>query len=145
MTTTTIEVMGLEGTIAAFLRLEDKLTKLKPLWEVFGKEFYSEEKSLFAEAPWKPLSPAYAKRKQQKYGDKGILRATDRLYNSLTEQGVEGNVHRVRDDGAEFGSSVPYGIFHKETRDPIAEPDEERYGTLAGEYVMEMIREAGFS
>lgn len=141
---TTIEIIGVPGSLTAFLKLEEKMTRLKPLLEIFGGEFYREEKGLFAQQPWKPLSPEYAKRKAEKYGDKPILRATDTLWRSLTEKGTAGNVHRVTDDGAEFGSAVPYGVFHVETRNPMAEPDEERYATLAGEYATKMAREAGF-
>jgi hypothetical protein len=110
-----------------------------------GQEFYGQEKKLFDLAPWKPLSPAYAKRKQAKYGDKPILRATDTLFRSLTAQGAEGNIHRIGNDSAEFGSSVPYGPFHASTRNPLAEPDVERYETIAGEYMQKLARDAGFS
>lgn len=135
----------MQGSLTAFLRLEDKLTRLRPLLEIFGEEFYAEEGRLFARQPWKPLSAAYAKRKQEKFGDKPILRATDTLYRSLTEKGAAGNIHRVTDSEADYGSVVPYGVFHVDTRNPMAEPDEERYGTLAGEYVTEMVKEAGFN
>lgn len=145
MTTVHVEIIGLDRTLTGFQRLEGALTKLKPLWERFGEEFYSEEKTLFDLAPWKPLTPAYAEWKRRKYGDKPILRATDALWNSLTEQGAEGNVHRVRDEGAEFGSAVPYGVFHRESRPPLAEPDEDKYSTIAGQYVAEMIGAAGFN
>jgi hypothetical protein len=67
------------------------------------------------------------------------------LYNSLTQRGSEGNVHSVRDDGADFGSVVPYGVFHVPTRNPLVEPDEDRYDAIAGEYVEEAIKQAGFS
>lgn len=145
MTTITIELVGLDRVQSGFTRIETGLTRLKPLFEEFGKEFYLEEKTLFDLAPWKPLSPAYAEQKRKKYGDKPILRATDRLYLSLTEQGTEGNVHRVGDQEAEFGSMVPYGVFHRPTRDPMAEPDEDRYAMIAGQYVAEIVKEAGFN
>lgn len=145
MTTIRIEIVGLDRALSGFGQLDEKLTKLKPLMQRFAKEFYSEEKSLFDAAPWKPLSPAYAERKRKKYGDKPILRATDRLWRSLTEEGTEGNIHRIRDDGADLGSGVPYGIFHQYSRPPIAEPDEGKYTSLAEEYVREMIKQSGFN
>lgn len=147
MTTITIELVGLEKSIAGFQNLESRLTRLKPLMEIFGREFYAEETALFDRAPWTPLKPETEARKAKLYGGPSrILIATGTLFRSLTQQGAEGNVHRVSDDGAEFGSSVSYGIFHVPTRNPIVDPpDEERYSTLAGEYVAEMVKDSGFN
>jgi phage gpG-like protein len=145
MTTINIDIQGLSRLHSGLSQVERGLTSLRSLWDRFAKEFYSEEKKLFAAAPWKPLTPAYEKRKRAKYGDKPILQATGRLLGSLTEQGAEGNVHRVDDQSAEFGSAVPYGVFHHESRPPLAEPDEDRYGTLAGEYVAGIAKAAGFA
>jgi len=142
--TITIELVGLDKSLAGFQRLE--ATRFKPLMERFGQEFYSQEQSLFDRAPWTPLKPETEVRKAKMYGGPSrILIATGTLFRSLTKQGAEGNVHRVSDDGAEFGSAVSYGIFHVDTRNPIAEPDEEKYTTIAGEYVAEMVKEAGFN
>lgn len=146
MITVTIDLVGLEKVSAGFGLLESRFTRLAPLMELFGKEFYAEESSWFESAPWTPLKPETEARKAKLYGGPSrILVATGTLLGSLTKQGAAGNVHRVSDDGAEFGSSVSYGIFHVPTRNPLAEPDEERYATIAGEYAAETIREAGFS
>jgi hypothetical protein len=145
VTTIGVEILGLDRLRAGLDKIEQGVTVLRPLWERMGQEFYGQEKKLFDLAPWKPLSPDYAKRKRAKYGDKPILRATDTLFRSLTAQGTEGNVHRVGNDQAEFGSSVSHGIFHAESRPPLAEPDVERYDTIAGEYAAKLVREAGFS
>lgn len=141
-TTIRMELVGVDQAQSRLIRVEGGLTRLRPLFELFGKERYLEQKSLFDLAPWKPLSPEYAERKRKDVGDKGILRYSDRLFLSLTQQGSEGNIHRVDDNSAEFGSNVPYGIFHRETRDPMAEPDVDRYMTIAGQYVLEVVREA---
>lgn len=145
MTVIHTQVVGLERLLTGFNTVEQGLTRLRGLFEKFGQEFYSQEIKLFALAPWKPLTPAYAKLKRAKYGDKPVLRATDRLWRSLTQKGSEGNVHRISDDGAEFGSAVPYGVFHHESRPPLAEPDEERYSTIAGEYAVKLAEQAGFN
>lgn len=140
-----IELHGLRESLAGFTNLEERLTKLKPLWERFEDEFHTEEKSLFERAPWTPLKPETEARKAKLYGGPSrILIASGRLFRSLTEEGSEGNISRISDDGAEFGSEVPYGVFHEDTRNPLVEPDEEKYNTIAGEYVAEMIKEAGF-
>jgi phage gpG-like protein len=140
----TIELTGLSELLAGVQKLESNLTRLKPLMEQFGQEFHSEEQSLFDRAPWTPLKlETIARKTQLGYADPSrILVATGRLLGSLTQQGAEGNVHRVSDDGAEFGSTVSYGIFHVPTRNPMVEPDEERYSTIAGEYAVEMVKEA---
>lgn len=131
--------------------VEKSLDSLKPLWEQFGKEFYAEETALFDAQPWAPLSPAYAKQKAELVGSKPILRFTDHLFQSFTRQGAESNVHRVNDLDAEFGSSDPKAMFHffgtsrMPSRPPLAEPNEERYATIAGEYVGELMKSAGFN
>lgn len=146
MTTITIEVVGVEKALAGFTRLESSLTRLRPLMEIFGREFYAQETTLFETAPWTPLKPETEARKAKLYGGPSrILIATGTLFRSLTKQGADGNIHRVDDDGAEFGSDVPYGIFHVPTRNPMVEPDKERYATLAGEYAAEMVKDAGFN
>lgn len=146
-----IETVNLSQVDAKFAALDRGIETLKPLWERFGKEFYSQETALFEAQPWAPLSPAYAAKKQETYGDKTILRATDALFRSLTEQGATGNIHRVNDLDAEFGSSDFKAMLHFKgtsrmpARDPLAEPNVDRYETIAGSYVEEIVRNAGFN
>lgn len=146
-----IEISNLPQVDAHLARLSQGVEVLKPLWERFGKEFYSQEESLFNKAPWKPLSPAYAERKRQEFGSKSILRATDVLFTSLTRQGATGNIHRVDDMSAEFGSNDFKAMFHQfgtarmPARPPLAEPDIDRYDSLASVYLDEIIKKAGFN
>jgi hypothetical protein len=136
---------GVDRVLLRFDRIERGLSDLSPFWEKFGEQRHTEEKQLFDAAPWPALTPAYAERKRKIFGDKPILRATDTLFKSLTEKGSPGNVHRVSSLTAEFGSAVSYGVFHIPKRDPRAEPNMDRYQTLAEEQLNEMIREAGFN
>ncbi len=146
-----IEIVGAERVLAGFAHVAEGMTRLAPLFERYGEEFYREEVSLFAAAPWTPLSEGYQERKSVAFPDKPILRATDRLFKSLTEQDAEGNIHRVSDQGAEFGSSVFYGIIHHEGIAPqperrlLAELQMEKYDSLAAEYMMEIAEAAGFA
>lgn len=146
-----VEISNLPEVDAHFARLSEGIETLKPLWERFGKEFYSQEVSLFSKAPWTPLSPAYAERKRKEFGNKPILRATDVLFKSLTQQGVAGNIHRVEDMTAEFGSNDFKAMFHQSgtsrmpARPPLAAPDVDRYESLASVYLEEMIKKAGFN
>lgn len=146
-----IEIVNLPYVFAGFNEVDHGLTSMKPLWGRFGEERYEEERAWFDAEPWVALSPAYAQKKQEIFGDKPILRATDALFTSFTEQGATGNIHRINDLDAEFGSSDPKAMFHHTgtsrmpARDPLAEPNEERYETIAGEYLGEIVSSAGFN
>lgn len=146
-----VDIINLPQVDTQFAALDRGIGTLKPLWERFGNEFYQQEVSLFDAQPWTPLSPAYAAKKQEIYGDKPILRATDALFRSLTEQGATGNIHRINDLDAEFGSNDPKAMFHSKgtsrmpARDPLAEPDVDKYETIAGEYLEEIVSKAGFN
>lgn len=142
------EFSDLNRVFSRLRQYEQGLESLTPLWELFGREFYRQETDLFARAPWAPLSPTYAKQKQQQFGSKPLLRATDDLFKSFTQQGATGNIHQVRALSAVFGSSDPKAGFHRAgtnrmpARDPLAEPNVDRYATIAGEYLAEMIARA---
>lgn len=146
-----IEILGVDKFLAGMAQIERGLTSLKPLWEACAKEFYRQESAHFAAAPFAPLSPAYARRKQAQYGNKPILQATGRLLKSLTVNQPPDSVHRITDTTAEFGSNVPYLTWHQTgttnmpARPPIAEADEARYDTLMGEYVARLVKDAGFA
>jgi len=63
---------------------------------------------------WPPLAPATVKAKGTKGA--GILRLSDRLFNSVTDRGGE-NIARMRRSSFgykyEFGTNVPYAEFHQ--------------------------------
>jgi hypothetical protein len=150
MSAQNVEFVGLDRVFAGFSRIEKRLVSLKPLWERFGREFYRQETAWFASEPWTPLSPEYAERKRKEFGSKPLLRATDALFKSLTQEGAEGNIHQVNDLGAQFGSNDFKAKLHSTgtsrmpAREPLAEPDVNRYETIAGQYINEMMSEAGF-
>lgn len=151
MTEFHVDIVNLPQVNAGLMNLERELGLLRPLWEDFGREFYRQETTHFANEPWAPLSPAYAERKREIFGDKPILRATDVLFKSLTQEGAEGNIHRVNDLNAEFGSNDFKAMLHftgtsrMPARDPLAEPDVDRYVTIAGGHLEQVIRNAGFN
>lgn len=142
---------GLDRFFAGLMRIDRELASLRPLWELCGREFYSQEIAWFASEPWVGLSAGYAKRKQEQFGSKPLLRATDVLFKSLTQQGAGGNIHQVDDLGAMFGTGDFKAPFHHTgtsrmpARDPFAPPDIDRYETIAGEYLGEMVSKAGFN
>lgn len=145
------EISNLAQVNAQLVQLAASVESLRPLWERFGEEFYAQEVALFNAAPWAPLSESYAREKQKRFGSKSLLRATDVLFRSLTEQGAEGNIHQIRDLGAEFGSSDFKAALHQSgtsvmpARPPLADPDVEKYETIAAEYMSEVLSNAGFS
>lgn len=145
------EFAGFARVESAFVRLDREIGALKPLWERFQREFQAEETALFEAAPFAPLSPDYAQQKERRFPGSPVLQATQTLLKSLTQDNAEGSVRRIDDLEAEFGSEVFYGIFHQfgtgrmPARPPLAEPEVDRYQTIAGEYVEELISKAGFN
>ena len=141
----THQVVGLDQVLGGLARIDSALSSLRPFFELLGKEFYSQETTWFASEPWVGLTPAYAARKQQQFGSKPLLRATDALFKSLTEQGTAGNIHHVSDLAAEFGTSDFKAGLHRTgtsrmpARDPFAPPDVDRYEAIAGNYLMQVV------
>lgn len=60
---------------------------------------------------WAPLSPRYAEWKAGAYPGRGILRASGRLYESLTKPGGEA-IRKATPRGMQFGTTVPYANRH---------------------------------
>jgi hypothetical protein len=61
---------------------------------------------------WKPLAPSTLKKKTPR---RGILRVTDRLYESLRPKNPD-NILRVTRGGVSYGSKTPYGKYHQDSR-----------------------------
>ena len=126
-------MIHLTGTVLGDVQLDRALTRiisesedLSGPFEDFGDEFRELLKDRFeAEGfgDWPPLSIAYALEKLRRYGPKTILRATDKLFRSLTIKGAEGNITRIFPLTAEFGTSIFYAVFHQKgtTRMPARE------------------------
>lgn len=135
------EIIGLDSVLADLQRIDSGVSNLRPLWLLCGEEFREQETQHFATAHFAPLTPTYATRKAQLFGDKPTLRATDALFESLTQQGAANSIERINDLAAEFGSSDFKAMLHRTgtskmpARDPLAEPDEGRYETIALRYL----------
>lgn len=86
---------------------------------------------------WPPLNKKYATRKRKKYGEKPILQATGNLKKSMTEKGALGNINITRKFRASFGSSIDYGNYHDDIKEPRSKiplrnfslPSKTTYGT----------------
>lgn len=111
------------GAERVFRRLEGR-ADLAPFFADVTRDFLDMERRQFASeggltGGWPALSPRYAAWKAIHYPGKGILRRTDRLYDSLTT-GPE--VHRQTRDELELGTAVDYARFHKRRRPPVPLP-----------------------
>lgn len=70
------------------------------------KEWFESE----GDGTWKPLNPEYASRKAVLFPGKTILRATDTLYDSLTEPGQAGHLNSP--EQFVFGSDDEVADYH---------------------------------
>lgn len=73
---------------------------------------------------WPALKQSTREAKARKGLDPRVMHASNALYNSLVSASGAGAVNEARMDELEFGTSVPYAVFHKEgrgvpKRDPI--------------------------
>jgi len=101
-------VEGETQLLRSFEGFTEGVTNLEPAFEEIGidvREILTEQ---FAHEGfgWKPLSPAYAIQKRRLFGDKPILRATDRMFLSLTNKGADGNITDIHPMEASYGTSV---------------------------------------
>jgi phage gpG-like protein len=116
-------MIRLTGTVEGVAQLDRALGMIvaaaedfSTAFEALGDEFLLiEQEQFLAEGygDWPALKPSYLARKQRLYGNQTILRATDRLFESLTIRGAADNVWRIEQQQAEFGTSTPYAIWHQ--------------------------------
>lgn len=100
---------------------KDAVVALNRLGHIDLTEFYRGQLRSFeeqqverfaAQGPgWEGLSPRYAEWKASRYPGKGILRASDKFYDSLTKEGGDA-IRKATAKGMQFGSKVPYANRH---------------------------------
>lgn len=102
-----------------FNKLENTLDDFSPVWKEVQTEFYKIEREQFdsegragESGKFKPLSPAYERVKQAKFGSVPILTASGRLYKSLTSETSDSVVITNKQDAA-FGTNLPYAQAHQ--------------------------------
>lgn len=101
-----------------FTRFVSQLRDLRDVWpavvidlrEITQEQFTGQ--GVGDSGQWAALSPRYAAWKRRHYPGKTILRRTDRLIESLTGNKLDSIVN-LRPDHLEFGTRVPYAIFHQ--------------------------------
>jgi len=87
---------------------------------------------------WVPLNPVYEAWKKSNYPEsKGILRRTDRLYNSMVNPAHEENITDIGFTSAAYGTRVPYAGFHDSTDDQSRTHPPMRNFSIPGEKSIE--------
>lgn len=84
------------------------------LREIVQQQFATE--GGHASGGWPALTEERIAYKAKKGLDPHILRATDRLMNSLIDKFDQDHIERPSSDALVFGSSVPYGIYHQSSK-----------------------------
>lgn len=115
--------MTVAGEVAmdrGLARFTDGISDWRPIWPVFGDEFYAHLKAQFETegeaglgSKWKPLSEVYAAWKERHFPGKKILERTGELKASLSSRTAAGSVYEERPQSLTIGSSIPYGIYHQ--------------------------------
>lgn len=93
-----------------------RASDVSPAWRAFRKDFWENERLIFSAQgipSWPSLSPAYARRKAAIAPGKTILRRTDRLYSSLTDETAD-SVYAVEPRTLQMGTVVPYSRYHQQ-------------------------------
>lgn len=117
------DVDGVEVLNRSFNRIEQRISDFRNIWPevsgriygIFGKAFDTEGGSTAA-GKFKPLTPAYAKRKAIKYPGQTILKATNSLFESMTNPDAPDAIFRPEKDQLTIGTKVPYGSAHQRGR-----------------------------
>ena len=104
----------------AFNRLDQELDDLRSIWPEVAKTFYQIEAEQFASegavgqsGKWAALSKSYAKYKAVKFPNQPILKATNSLFDSMTNPDAPGSIFKPERSELTIGSSVDYGIHHQ--------------------------------
>lgn len=111
----TATVEGEQQIVRSLDRFTAGVSDLRPAFEDIGIDVREILVEHFAQEGngWAPLTPAYAAKKRRLYGDKPILRATDRMFESLTSRDAAGNITEIGEMAAAYGTNVFYARYHQ--------------------------------
>lgn len=105
---------NIDKIIEDLKELERQLRDLTRFWQSFSLPYLIQEvEGIFDSEPWAPLSYPYVLEKAQSFPGQGILRRTDTLYDSFTQENAPYSVQDARPDRFTYGTDVPYGFFHE--------------------------------
>lgn len=115
-----IETLGAERFVRGFNRFEAEMRDLREPFGVIAEDFAETAERNFGAVgtpeKWAPLSPEYAKWKAKVRPGRQILVFDGKMYESLRGVRTGFGPDTVRDiqaQRAEFGTTVPYAIFHQ--------------------------------
>ncbi len=146
--------VGEEQLIRSFERFTAGVSDLSPAFEEVGIDVREILVEQFAREGngWTPLTPAYAVQKRRRWGDKTILRASDRGYESLTNRNAPDNITEIGPREAAYGTSVFYMRFHQTGTRRMAqrkifaltEENKRRITRTMQRYLVKVARGSGF-
>jgi hypothetical protein len=114
----TLEVLGEEQVNRTLLRFGENAAHGQKLWEQMYKDLLMVERVQFltegahGSGGWAKLKATTVASKKRQGLEPWILRATEALFHSLTEEGGEGQIREITDTFLRFGTEVPYAIYH---------------------------------
>ena len=120
-----VEVRGAQAAAIDLLRLGIRARDLGPVSRQIQTVFLHGEERRFAtraSGTWPPLAQATLDKKAQLGQSSAVLRATDRLYRSLTRPGGSDQIKVVLPGQLRFGTNVEYAHFQLGTSTSPARP-----------------------
>lgn len=112
-------VTGLDEMHIEMENYVKRSSNLSRPFQVFQKYWFDSIAEVFDAGgdpvPWPELSPAYAAWKEANWPGRPIMRRSDELYDSLTNQ-TSNTIWHVGPRSIEFGTRVPHFIYHQEGR-----------------------------
>lgn len=113
-----LTIEGVDEILTSVQERLKRLRNLRPVWRSIVTYLRQATTDQFLSAggrsrdKWEPLSTAYAVRKAQVWPGKPILRASDRLFQSLTGQNQD-SVVEIDARSLTWGTATPYARFHQ--------------------------------
>lgn len=148
-----ITIEGKDALLVGLNRFVDRARNWRPTFEKFQDVALGIFRRRFETAGpgWPPLARSTEAEKARRFGGPSrILIRTGALYGSFVK-GATGNISRIDSLSAEFGSSIPYGVFHQEGRGvperrviEITGEDEARFERIAVDDLVEEAKGLGF-
>lgn len=107
------------GMLFKIRGLGERLRDLRPVWGNVHKiylqfiKLHFKTQGAYVGRPWVPLNPRYAAWKQRHYGNKPMLRLTDRMYESVTDPKSPEHIYITGPTFVEIGTRNPIAWYHQ--------------------------------
>lgn len=106
----TVKPVGFRQLQLQLVQIAERAGDPRPVLERIAEEFRDDQRANFTRGgrpKWKPLSPEYAARKARRGTGGGIGVYTGGLLDSLTKQGDEYHLEKIRPDELQVGTRNP--------------------------------------